>query len=357
MVNITAIITTYNRDKYLYKNINILDKQCRSFIYKVLVIDNASNININKYNNDFISIIHNKNLGGSGGYTRGLYEAHKDKECTHVLLMDDDIEFKPSILKSSIDFISKQNNDDWLGFAMMKLDKPNIQFELGAYWNGIRMHNNNKNLDLSNPNDLKKNIPNKKYNYSAWWSLIMPISVIDKYGYPFPFFIKFDDIEYGLRRRDEHIRFNSDFKIWHESFDKKFNPYLEYYLVRNSFITNALHFKHAKWLSLIRYLGKCVKYYFKGRYKAIKMTNLGCKEYFIGPDLFIKNNISEINKRILNISNIPINICKSIIIYPFIALSNSLKIIFKFNKIKKQYLNKYKYLTSEEYWLKQFEIK
>ncbi len=40
--------------------------------------------------------IHNQpNLGGSGGYSRVMYEALKNTDCEQILFMDDDIRIEP----------------------------------------------------------------------------------------------------------------------------------------------------------------------------------------------------------------------------------------------------------------------
>ena len=201
-MKIDIIICTYNRQKYLYSNLEIL-KTCKDYINHVFVIDNASNIPLD-LSNDYVTIIHNKNLGGSGGYARGMYEAKKDKECTHIFLMDDDIQINKESIVAAYNKLKEMNPDDWLGFCMSTFEKPELIFESCSYWNGIKVHSNSRNIKIKNSSGLRI----KKYNYGGWWGIIIPINFVKKHGYPLPFFIKFDDVEYALRRNNEKIIYN-----------------------------------------------------------------------------------------------------------------------------------------------------
>ena len=58
--NILIIICTYNRQEFLYKNLEILKRHFRNEIKKILIIDNASNLIVKM--DSFIRVIKNKNL-------------------------------------------------------------------------------------------------------------------------------------------------------------------------------------------------------------------------------------------------------------------------------------------------------
>ncbi len=335
--------------EYVKKNINVLNKHCRSFIKHVYVIDNASNLP-KTLSNDFISIIYNKNLGGSGGYARGMYEVHKDKKCTHILLMDADVRFTPETLNAAINKINNINRDDWIGFGMSSLEKPDRLFEVGAFWNGIKVKINNKNLLFNSSKALKQ----KKYNYSGWWSIIMPASVIDSHGYPYPFFIKFDDVEYALRRKNENIIFDKNIYVHHESFKIKSRPHLKYYNIRNGLITNDLHHKHPAIFSTLQFVLKIIKYYLSFHFYDAEATFLGVKDYLKGPQFLIKNSSNIINDIVKKRLSKKLNYFFYFFSIPFIALYYSVKLFIKEPKLKKKYKESYSYLISEKYWLAQF---
>ena len=50
---------------------------------------------------DRLSIHNQPNLGGSGGYSRVMYEALRNTDCEQILFMDDDIRIEPdSVLRA-----------------------------------------------------------------------------------------------------------------------------------------------------------------------------------------------------------------------------------------------------------------
>lgn len=351
-ISTAVIFTTFNRQEFLFPN---LRKLCTcEHVDKVIVIDNAKNVVLpdDLVATNKIVLIPNGNLGGSGGFTRGMLNAKK-LGVSHMFIMDDDITLLPEVVDKALSLISclkEERKDDWLGFSMLPHSKPTVQFELGTWWNGMRMIINNNELDVSKKENLFKNQVNTKYNYSAWWSLIMPVTVIDKYNYPFPFFIKFDDIEYGLRRKDEDIILTNGFAVWHEDFNKKYNPYLEYYLYRNSLIANSLHDKKPLLHSVIRFLGKNTKYYFKFHHIEMKLMNMAVNDFFAGTDYFVGLDIEGKNNEVRAIAKQKPNVLAGLFVYPLKTIFYTFKLLFGFNKAKCEFRQNIGRLTSESYW-------
>lgn len=350
-ISTSVIFTTFNRQEFLIPNLHKLDK-CEN-VDNVIIVDNAKNVELPEdLSKDKFIVVPNENLGGTGGFTKGMMEVKK-LGSTHMFIMDDDITLLPEVVDKAISLISnlkEGHQDDWLGFSMLPNGSPTCQFELGSKWNGIKMQLNHHLVDVSKVDNLYYNQINTKYNYSAWWSLIMPTSVLDKYGYPFPFFIKFDDIQYGLRREKEEIILTNGFAVWHEDFDKKYNPYLEYYLYRNALVTNAINDKKPLLHSLIRFCGKNVKVYFKFMHIEMKLMNIAVNDYLKGPDYFLTLDIEKRNNEIREVAAQKVNYLKTIFVNPFVAGFYFFKILFKYNHAKKLFRAKYAQLTSEEYW-------
>lgn len=82
------------------------------------LIDNGKTLSANKeisrlieqYPDNF-KIIENRNVGGAGGFTRGMIEAIAEKQkfgLTHVQLMDDDASFDPELFIRAYGFLSMQ---------------------------------------------------------------------------------------------------------------------------------------------------------------------------------------------------------------------------------------------------------
>ena len=350
-----AIFTTFNRQEYLFSNLKKLNS-CEN-IDKVIIVDNAKNVVLpHELPKDKFILVPNENLGGTGGFTRGMMEAKKHG-ATHVFIMDDDITLIPEVEDKAISLISslkEECKDNWIGFSMLSKERPTYQFELGAKWKGVPLRKNATWLDVSKVENIMKNQVISEYNYSGWWSLIMPVEVLDKYGYPFPFFIKFDDVEFALRRDHEEIILTNGFGVWHQDFGNKEAGWLNYYQYRNGLVTNALHDKKPVFHSLVGFLGKNIKCYFKGRFNELNLIDLAINDYLKGPDYFYDLDIVGRNNEIREMAKQKVGKFKGIFLLPFKQLHYFNKVLFRFNKAKKIYKKDVGKVTNEEYWRKVF---
>ena len=75
--------------------------------------------------------------------------------------------------------------------------------------------------------------------YNAWWYCCFPLEIVTEENLPLPLFIRGDDVEYGIRNMKQLILMNG-ICVWHEPFENKYSSFLEYYIIRNQLITNAL---------------------------------------------------------------------------------------------------------------------
>ncbi len=296
-------ICTFKREHFVLKNIKILEEFKFSFIDRVFVIDNGNTLNVSELSDNFINVLPNKNLGGSGGFTRGLIEA-LDGGYSHIILMDDDVEFIPQKLEQMTVFISllkKEYSESWFSAAMLTLDKPWEQFELGASYNGNIIHHKYL-LDMRIQTNLFDNLNNPKPDYGSWWTLCMPISVT-AHGFPFPFFIKFDDIEYGLRKApDTEIITMNGIGIRHESFDKKENFILDYYNLRNELILNAVYKKCGAQSAFCKFWRKVLKEIFLYRYDNCQIVFRAIEDFLGGVDFFLKCDEEQLNNYLVKIA-------------------------------------------------------
>jgi len=299
-ISVCIAFCTFKREKYILKNIEQLKSSEFSFIDRVFVIDNGQTLDRNMLSDDFISVLPNKNYGGSGGFTRGLIEAY-DGKYSHVILMDDDVEFHSETLEQMTVFmslLSEQHKDSWFSAAMLPLDKPWEQFELGALWDG-NVTSLKHMIDVRKPAVLLDNLDNPDVDYGGWWCLCMPVSVIDKEGLPLPLFIKFDDIEYGLRKPEgtEIITMNG-IAVQHEAFDVKASFVVDYYSLRNELITIALHKKNGLFTALKRFIFDIGKHLTRFRYDNIPIIFRAVEQFLGGVDFFLACDEEQNNKDI-----------------------------------------------------------
>lgn len=299
-ISVCIAFCTFRREKYILKNIEQLKTSEFTFIKRVFVIDNGNTLDYNALSDEFISVLPNKNYGGSGGFTRGLIEAY-DGKYSHVILMDDDVEFHSETLQQMTTFISlltEQHKESWFSTAMLPLDKPWEQFELGAKWNG-RVIPLKEKVDVRKNSVLLDNLNNPDVDYGGWWCLCMPVSVVEEKALPLPLFIKFDDAEYGLRKPEgtEIITMNG-IAVQHEAFDKKASFVVDYYYFRNEMFTIALYKKNGIYTAIRRFWFEIGKHMVRFRYDNIPIIFTAIDQFLGGTEFLLNCDEEQNNKDI-----------------------------------------------------------
>lgn len=247
--DIAVVICTYKREKFLLHNHRAICEYIRSSSalnssnIKFYIVDNGRTLDKEIVENDFVTLIPNDNTGGSGGFTRGYYEAvNSGRDFTHILFMDDDIVLDCEMLLR-VYSILQTRRDEFSGLAvggtMIRLSDRITQHEAGSVWDGRRLNSIGEGADIT----LRENVFDIAHypqgNYNAWWFYCFPSEWQEKYGYPLQFFVKEDDIEYSLRCADD-IAVISGIAVWHDDFDGKYDGFQEYYIKRNELIMTSV---------------------------------------------------------------------------------------------------------------------
>jgi galactofuranosylgalactofuranosylrhamnosyl-N-acetylglucosaminyl-diphospho-decaprenol beta-1,5/1,6-galactofuranosyltransferase len=191
-----------------------------------------------------IKVVEQANLGGAGGFTRAAMEVVESSECSHVLFMDDDIEFDPGVLVTTHAFAARVMAPTVIGGAMVDLFRPTVMYEAGAVvdaTNILRATLHNRPLDRPELlNELAREVP---CHFNGWWYCAIAIELFREHGLPLPIFIRGDDMEYGTRlmRRGVPTVSLPPVAVWHEPFYAKAPGWQLYYDLRNRLIFAACH--------------------------------------------------------------------------------------------------------------------
>lgn len=301
-VNLMVDICTFKREEYVYRNLRLLKEQIlenpESVLYRhmyVHISDNARTLDTSMADGYFIKISPNKNAGGVGGFTRGIIEAlsrSKERDISHVLLMDDDAMIEPASLETTYVFLTvlkEEYKDYTLAGSILQLNKPYLQYEAGAQWNQGAIEALKHKIDLREVKNLLFNEEeSERVEYAGWWYCCIPLSVIGKDNLPLPLFIHRDDVEYGLRTGKGFIYLNG-VGVWHEAFENKVSGTMEYYDIRNHCIVNAIHcpdytIGQMKRLLLKWTTSNIVKY----RYKYVDMNIRRLEDFLKGAQWFME---------------------------------------------------------------------
>ena len=289
-IKLSVVICTFKREAFINQNLEIIRKHItenhNSELYdhfNVIVSDNGQSLGESQVRN--ISIYPNRNLGGSGGFTRGMIETLRqdtEKNITHVIMMDDDVVFDVSIfyrLYRFLRLLKKEYEHSTVGGAMLKLNHRNIQHEKGAYREQQQVKVYGQNIDLCEKKNVLLNEKEEDVNYSGWWFSCVSADEVREDNLPLPLFIHGDDVEYGLRNKNKIIFLNG-IGLWHSTENKE-SSVLAYYDNRNDLIINAVHgfgnSKSEKRRLLLCMLAKVIRYRYKDALLIAKATEDFCK--------------------------------------------------------------------------------
>ena len=303
---IALTTTTFKKESYIEQNIEILNEELfhdeeygNHFCWNI--VDNGCTLPEQTDENERIRIFHNKNVGGAGGFARGMIEGLIQKKTpTHILLMDDDVNFSAESFKrlyKLLSIIRPEYKEYFVSGAMLKMNAPNIQHEDIGKLNSQGFHEATKpNLDLNLWDSVLKNeqIDNKsEHQYAAWWFCCIPVGVARLDNLPLPLFVRGDDVEYSLRNNAHFISMNG-ICIWHDGFEGKFSAALEYYQVeRNELILTAMHSE----LEDVDVFGHIEEIFwqeiYKFNYKGASLLLDAVEDYLKGPDYFSSIDLFE----------------------------------------------------------------
>ncbi|WP_303900684.1 hypothetical protein [Anaerotruncus colihominis] len=250
-VRIGIVFCTFKREKYIYRNAALFDKyffQNEHSPYqdqlRVFYVDNAGTLDPVNFDGKYQTVLKNRNVGGAGGFTRGMIEVMRRRDLfTHVLLMDDDAQIDPHSIERTCAFLSllrPEHRDLFIGGATLRLDLQHVQLEAGAIWDNNVLINLKFNYDLSKEQDLLKNNIDESHNYNAWVYFCIPLMAISDQKLPMPLFVRGDDMEFGIRNSRKLLEMNG-VCAWHAPVHNRYSFFMTYYVLRNQLILNALY--------------------------------------------------------------------------------------------------------------------
>lgn len=365
-VYLAAIICTYHRENYVQRNLarirhGLMDtaESGVSDSIDCFVIDNGGTLTMEQ--SDRVLLFQNRNYGGSGGFTRGIIEAYRRREkYTHVLLMDDDISFEPEVLARTIRLLrilKRQERPACIGGQMLQEGKPTVQYEAGGKFVKSRIQSIGRGIDLSISSNLLKNAAQSSGNFNAWWYCCFPLSEVERIGLPYPFFIKCDDIEYGMRMRPKLILCNG-IGVWHRDFSQKLSPHLEYYIKRNELVVSVLHDgKHSLSYALGKIAKACAKALLIGDSRNIDFILMAYRDFMKGPSFFENTDEEQLNRQLMEMGKKPapgrLKVC--VTVGPRV-MTTMIKLILAYHNLRNSYLNDMMRYSTMDFWSRHLDI-
>ena len=290
-VRLSLSITTFNRQDYVKPTVAKVLQLIESLDslrghLRILVVDNARNITFDAAPDAPLTVVANPNLGGAGGFARGIIYLRDEGWSTHVLLMDDDITLEPeALVRTFALFTYARDPKLCIHGAMLSEEQAWMQFEAGSKyrWRSLYpLRAIGREEDLRERRLALRDAHEKKFAYTAWWYTAFPISITR--DNPLPIFVRGDDVGFGLMHTGRHSVTLNGVIVWHADFGLKNNPSSLYYEKRNFAIVDTLVFDNHHWWHLARrFIALCFRNLFSMRYASVEYMIKGVRAYLDGP--------------------------------------------------------------------------
>ncbi|OOK75364.1 UDP-galactofuranosyl transferase GlfT2 [Mycobacterium kansasii] len=246
-----------------------------------------------------LSLHDQPNLGGSGGYSRVMYEALKNTDCQQILFMDDDIRIEPDSILRVLAMHRFAKSPMLVGGQMLNLQEPSHLHIMGEVVNRSNFmwtaaphaeyDHDFAEYPLGDKEDKSKLLHRRiDVDYNGWWTCMIPRQVAEELGQPLPLFIKWDDADYGLRAAEHGYPTVTlpGAAIWHMAWSDKDDAidWQAYFHLRNRLVVAAMHW-NGDVTGLVRsHLKATLKHLACLEYSTVAIQNKAIDDFLAGPE-------------------------------------------------------------------------
>lgn len=240
------------------------------------------------------------NLGGSGGYSRVMYEALKNTDCEQILYMDDDIRIEPDSILRALALSRFAKSPMLVGGQMLNLQEPSHLHVMGEMvnrdnfmWSKAPFAEYDHDFAKFALDDIEQDRSKLLHrridvDFNGWWMCMIPRAVAEELGQPLPLFIKWDDVEYGLRANEHGYGTASmpGTAIWHMAWSDKDDAidWQAYFHLRNRLVVAALHWDNPIRGLLASSLKATLKHLLCLEYSTVAIQNQAIDDFLAGPE-------------------------------------------------------------------------
>ncbi|GAA2125748.1 glycosyltransferase [Nocardioides bigeumensis] len=259
---------------------------------------------------DQLRVLVQGNLGGSGGYARGQLESLRKGTATYAMMMDDDVVCEPEGIIRAVTFGDLSKRPTIVGGHMFSLYSRSRLHSFGEIVQPWRFWWQTPLDGYSDWDLAARNIRSARWlhkrvdvDFNGWFMCLIPRVVLDEVGLSLPIFIKWDDMELGLRAKAAGfptVTFPGA-AVWHIPWTDK-NDALDwqaYFHHRNRLIAALLHSPYPKGGRLIREsLNHQIKHMVSLQYSTAELRHQAMLDVLAGPRALhgeLSTKLGEIN--------------------------------------------------------------
>lgn len=304
-VSIAIAVTTFDRVEDCARLVAALgeDERLRGRIEWVTVVDQGS-VAVRSSEafvraahgwGERLTVIEQANLGGSGGFSRGMLEG-AESGASHVLLLDDDVVLEPESVLRMVAFAEHAVGLPLVGAQMLSLTEPTVLHSYGErvdpqrfWWVPVAPSLERVDLEHAHPDGTPAFDRHYAVDFNGWWMCLIPTEVVRHIGAAMPLFIKWDDAEYGLRAAAAgHPTVTlPGAALWHVPWTAKDDglDWQAYYQLRNRVVTALLHSPHRRGGRLLAdTLAQDLNHVLCLQYGSAAVRHLALRDVLSGPE-------------------------------------------------------------------------
>ncbi|MCI1983676.1 MAG: glycosyltransferase [Bifidobacteriaceae bacterium] len=303
--SLSVAITTFNRPTYCRDQLRALSEatELRERLDTIYCTDQGTDLvssqpdfeAIAKDLGDQLRYIRQRNLGGSGGFSRGMYETVKAGRSDYTLVLDDDAISEPEAILRAMQFADYTTRPTIVGGGMLHLDNRTILYSQGERMNmnsmwmrpsqGLKYNHDFAAEPLRDSPERHRRIDE---DFNGWWMCLIPTAIIEEIGLSLPIFIKFDDMEYSLRAKEHGYPTVGlpGVAVWHQAWHDKdpARTWEEYFFQRNRWICALLHCPHPTKRFLFEMMYGDLNVGMRLVYSALELRHMGLRDILRGPE-------------------------------------------------------------------------
>ncbi|MDF7666163.1 glycosyltransferase [Bifidobacterium sp. ESL0745] len=315
---LSIAITTYNRPIYCLNQLKTIakDQRLRNRLDTIYCIDQGDQLvreqaefpAVSSQLGPQLTYLRQNNMGGSAGFSRGMYETIKAGKSAYTLLLDDDAITEPESLLRALQFADYAAKPTIVGGGMLHLDNRTVLYTQGERWDytrmwmkpsqGLKYNHDFARFPLRDSPERHQRVD---IDFNGWWMCLIPVKIMKEIGLSLPFFIKFDDAEYALRAREHGYPTVSlpGVAVWHQAWHDKdpARTWEEYFSQRNRWILGLLHCPKPNSRFAYEILYGDAELGMKFIYSALKLRQMGLNDILKGPQYIVEsmpNKIAEV---------------------------------------------------------------
>ena len=302
----SVAITTFNRPDYCVDQLLTMgaDRSLDGVINRIYVVDQGNQRVKDEPRfpqaaealGERLTYLRQGNLGGSGGFSRGMAETLDAGESDYVLLLDDDVVSEPEGILRAVAFANFCRIPTIVGGHMFSMHEKSVMHAFAervnrySFWWGAAPGTQEGHDFGSYPLRATPWLHRRHDgDYNGWWMCLIPTHALREVGLSLPVFIKWDDSEFALRAGAHGIPTVSfpGAAVWHVPWTDKDDSidWQAYYHQRNRWLAALLHSPYSRGGVLPRAsFAADVKHLLSLQYSAVELRLKALEELLEGPE-------------------------------------------------------------------------